>query len=290
MNPAEVTLPRSVFVSLKKAGFPKVKDTLLDFNAAMLAIDDCDIDNAVVLTANTIRRLFDKVLMDILAVTADMMRDCATEGATKRISKVVCVGGFCNNKYLVRSVRAMIDAKFPGVQVVVPANPGSAVLYGAALYGTSPSVVASRVLRYTYGFAATIVVDAETRFQGMDMSDWPIIVDEDMDRVIRGGFSRIAKKGQSMDANEVASIGVGASSANQTGVAIRVFLSDNENPVFVSEAGCKLLGVIEFDAPPRDSEGKMRLVVEFKFGSSEIAVTVKSRDGDFSRTAAISYE
>ncbi|KAI9218797.1 hypothetical protein BC828DRAFT_387648 [Blastocladiella britannica] len=288
MNPAEVAIPRSAFASLKKAGFKNIKDTLTDFNSAMLAMDDCDIDNAVVLTANTIRRLFDKVLADILVVTADMMRDCATEGATKRISKVVCVGGFCNNKYLVRSVRAMIDAKFPGVQVVVPANPGSAVLYGAALYGTSPSVVGSRVLRYTYGYQGTLLADGP-RFEGMDKSNWNIIVDWEGDRVIRGGFTIIALKGTSLAADEVVETGAGAAAENMREVTFPLYLSDNMNPVFTSEPGCRFLGTMSFDVPSNAPQ-PLKFDIAFKFGAAEISVSIAIRGMNFGRTATISYE
>ncbi|KAI9224512.1 hypothetical protein BC828DRAFT_373286 [Blastocladiella britannica] len=288
MNPAEVTFPRSVFVSLKKAGFKSVKDTLIEFNSAMLGIDDCDIDNAVVLTANTIRRLFDKVLTDILAVTAEMMRDCATDGATKRINKVVCVGGFCNNKYLVRSVRAMIDAKFPGVQVVVPANPGSAVLYGAALYGTSPSVVGSRVMRYTYGFESNLLLD-NPRFEGMDQRDWTIFSDAEGERRIRNGFSIIVKKGQSLEANESANKVVNPSSPTQTEVDIPIYLSDSDNPVRVAEQGCRFLGKITLTVEPGQPE-RERIEVKFLFGASEISVVARSLNTGTTTTATISYE
>ncbi|KAI9220669.1 hypothetical protein BC828DRAFT_382988 [Blastocladiella britannica] len=164
----------------------------------------------------------------------------------------------------------MVDAKFPGVQVVVPANPGSAVLYGAALYGTSPSVVGSRVMRYTYGFESNLLL-SDTRFRGIDESAYSTYIDTRGNKRLRDGFLIMIAKDASLDANKSVSQIISPTTPAQTSMCIRIFSSDSENPIVTHEKGSRLIGdvTIHFAAgTTADFE------VKFLFGTSEISVTV----------------
>ncbi|KAI9221787.1 hypothetical protein BC828DRAFT_380154, partial [Blastocladiella britannica] len=143
---SELPLSRSAFKLLKGAGITDFKLRLLAYNRTQPGTtdrNDDELEDVVMLAGATLRRLFDKVVSDIVQVTAEMMADCAANGTN--ITKVVCVGGFSANKYFLRSIRDMVGTKYPAARVLAPSNSASAVLYGAVIYGVAHGVIKSCV-------------------------------------------------------------------------------------------------------------------------------------------------
>ena len=64
-----------------------------------------------------------------------------------QVGTIVMVGGFSESRCLQRE----ISRAFPNKYLVIPEDPGLAVVKGAVIYGHDPKAIVSRIARYTYG-------------------------------------------------------------------------------------------------------------------------------------------
>ena len=78
------------------------------------------------------------------------LQDLFLQTAVKRINIIVMVGGFSESRCLQRE----ISRAFPAKKLVIPSDPGMAVVKGAVIYGHDPKAIVSRISRYTYGVAS----------------------------------------------------------------------------------------------------------------------------------------
>ncbi len=65
-----------------------------------------------------------------------------------RLDYVFLVGGFAQSPLLQQRLREAVGDR---ARIVIPAEPGAAVVLGAVLYGLGPEQIAHRRSRYTYG-------------------------------------------------------------------------------------------------------------------------------------------
>lgn len=65
----------------------------------------------------------------------------------KDVNKILMVGGFSESNILQDTIRNA----FPNCQVIIPEEPGLAVLRGAVMFGFYPEAINSRVAKNTYG-------------------------------------------------------------------------------------------------------------------------------------------
>ena len=88
----------------------------------------------------TIKEMFDPIIERILCLIRAQLfyGNC---------SVIFLAGGFSQSKYL----QERIKQEFQSIMVLVPKTPLAAISRGAAMYGSSLSVISSRVLKYTYG-------------------------------------------------------------------------------------------------------------------------------------------
>lgn len=62
------------------------------------------------------------------------------------------VGGFAKNKYVQSTIKNVTNNR----KLIIPDEPGLAVLRGSVLFGHYTKVITSRKMRYTYGVAGTV--------------------------------------------------------------------------------------------------------------------------------------
>ena len=83
------------------------------------------------------------------------VKELLAKAKLANVSTIVLVGGYAESKLLQDFVRTGFSNK----TVIVPNQPGLAVLKGAVTFGYDPSVIAERVCRFTYGIEADGVFD-----------------------------------------------------------------------------------------------------------------------------------
>lgn len=76
----------------------------------------------------------------------------------KNVQRILLVGGFGECQL----VHDNLKRNIPNKSIIIPNEPGLAVLKGAVRFGHMPNVVSSRVMKYTYGVSVVTVDDTES--------------------------------------------------------------------------------------------------------------------------------
>ncbi|CAG2244505.1 unnamed protein product [Mytilus edulis] len=180
------------------------------------------------------------------------------------VHTLLAVGGFSESSVLIDAVKQKLGEK---VDVIVPRDPGLAVLKGAVMFGFEPGTIESRVSRYTYGVAM------QRHYIGGvdDASKRPSHDDSLIDDV----FDIHVKKGQVVE--------IGHFEPEHTYFPViddqkcahfEFFASEEKDPKYTTEKGCSMLGVLSVDLTRKDSkDGELSLKINAS-GTEIVAVRV----------------
>ncbi|KAL4232760.1 Heat shock 70 kDa protein 12A [Mactra antiquata] len=186
------------------------------------------------------------------------------EDLVKDVSTILMVGGFSESAML----QSMLKEQFPKKKIIIPTDPGLAVLKGAVIFGHDPSVIKERKCRFTYG------VETSFPFQEGKHPISKRIEASDGKLYCSGMFSKHVEIGQPLT--------VGGSQVeksyqptkdDQDAIKFLVYASSDKDPVFTSDKKCNLLGslTIELEGSGRDRSA----TVQMTFGDTELHVTAK---------------
>ncbi|CAB4459700.1 unnamed protein product [Rhizophagus irregularis] len=145
------------------------------------------------------------------------------------------VGGFSESKYLQARVRKEYGQKIKNIRV--PTNPMVAIVKGAVQYGLRQEVVATRVLKWTYG------TDVARGWKS----------DDPVNRILPGGivieFSKLAVKGEIFPVDAGIQTVFTPGHIFQSEVGFDIYTTENENAKFCDSPGVKLLGNWSINIP-----------------------------------------
>ncbi|XP_062578711.1 heat shock 70 kDa protein 12A-like [Saccostrea cucullata] len=183
------------------------------------------------------------------------------------IKYLILVGGFAESEFM----RTEIANEFSNLQVFIPDEPWLAVMRGAAIFGQKPSVIKSRISKYTYGTAVI-------RYFLEDFDDPANKIEEDGKPYCRNVFNKLAEVGQSFEVGETADTEVFAHKVDMTKMKIRVYRSSEANPRYVTDESCSQIGNMLLDMPGYGIERKV--TVSLSFGDEEITCKGVNESGE----------
>lgn len=187
------------------------------------------------------------------------LRELFTHPAVGTCSAILMVGGFSESKILQYEVRR----NFSNIRVIVPEEAGLAVLKGAVIFGHSPTVIASRLSKYSYG------VKCQSKFEeGFHPESHKVLDKSDGSIRCRDAFSLLVKAGQEIGVDEEKSEIYTVSSPFQTRVGVHFYASMKLNPKLVDEAECRHIGEITVSVPGTGGDRDVKVLM--KFGKTEI--------------------
>ncbi|CAG2206000.1 unnamed protein product [Mytilus edulis] len=213
----------------------------------------------------------DKVTIRIPVAWLDTYKENELDRLFKKqelsgVHTLLAVGGFSESPVLIDAVKQKLGEK---VNVIVPRDPGLAVLKGAVMFGFEPGTIKSRVSRYTYGVAM------QRHYIGGvdDASKRPSHGDSLIDDV----FDIHVKKGQVVE--------IGHFEPEHTYFPViddqkcahfEFFASEEKDPKYTTEKGCSMLGVLSVDLTRKDSkDGELSLKINAS--GTEIVAVVKEK-------------
>jgi hypothetical protein len=105
--------------------------------------------NRLAVLPDECRALFDSVAVNIVELVEEQLAEIqAKDGPPAGPERLLMVGGLSGSSYL----QLRLQQHFAGKStLMVPTEPAGAVLFGAVHYGYDPSMIRSRLARYTYG-------------------------------------------------------------------------------------------------------------------------------------------
>ncbi|RIB26528.1 hypothetical protein C2G38_2138261 [Gigaspora rosea] len=214
----------------------------------------------------TVKSFFDPVIKKIINLITLQLSNCSD------CSLLFLVGGFSESKYLQHRIKEEFGGK---VKISIPPNPAAAVLKGACEYGLDMKTVATRVLKWSYGFLLSEF------WQAGD----PISRKDSNGRIDK--FSLLASKGTEVDVNKEFSTIVKPLHPDQTSILFQFFYTSEHDSVYCDEPHMKKLGSFRIiDLPTENSGLNRQVLLTVRFASTESTVaTAKSlHNGDAYQT------
>lgn len=206
--------------------------------------------------AVVMRNLFSKTINSIIDHVEKLLAKPEVSGC----AAIVMVGGFSESLLL----QEAIQNKFDGLKIIVPEDAGLVVLKGAVIFGHSPTSIAERVCKFTYG------IDTKHN-KSPDCRHPPCPTTEGQCRKI---FKIFVKAGQCVKLGEKTQEHAFIWEDTKSNLRIDIYASNDENPFFVSEPGCSKVGGFSLPAPERGSKELRKVEISFIFGGTEIEVSV----------------
>ncbi|RGB24266.1 hypothetical protein C1646_726562 [Rhizophagus diaphanus] len=188
-----------------------------------------EVEWVIELKFEDVKRMFDPIVAKILCLIRTQLN------ANKNCKALFLVGGFSESKYLQARVRKEYGQKIKNIRV--PTNPMVAIVKGAVQYGLRQEVVATRVLKWTYG------TDVARRWKS----------DDPVNRILPGGivieFSKLAVKGEIFPVDAGIQTVFTPGHIFQSEVGFDIYTAENENAKFCDSPGVKLLGNWSINIP-----------------------------------------
>ncbi|XP_062596447.1 heat shock 70 kDa protein 12B-like [Saccostrea cucullata] len=196
----------------------------------------------------------------------------------KSVSNILLVGGFSESPMVLKAIKEL----FPDKKVIAPADPELAVLKGAVLFGHMPSVISSRISRYSIGFEVGVPF-----IEGSHREEYKYKRPEDGRSMCRHIFQALVQKGEEVPTgHKVIKMYTPNDEDAETGIGI--YQSTSEDPTYTTEENCTKIGAIKLHRPnggwPKGS--LIKAVVEF--GGTQFDVTVT--DDTLNETYTHSYD
>ncbi|MEV0604522.1 Hsp70 family protein [Streptomyces sp. NPDC050315] len=218
------------------------------------------VTDAIVVTADEARKLFDNVVPDILDLIDEQFKEVGnTTRPDSREPVVMLVGGFGASPLLQHAVKKHLKGR---AQVLVPPDPGAAVLYGAAHFAYEPHTRARRS-RLTYGVEFTPEFE-----EGVDEEKYRFT---DGSGKVRCGrrFSKLVTRGDLVDVSEEAREDYLPVEGATRRLTVALWSSTEPDPRYVTAPGCTRLG-----------EMKVNLTKVMAFALEDRGITVYLRFGE----------
>ncbi|KAK3587083.1 hypothetical protein CHS0354_014958 [Potamilus streckersoni] len=202
------------------------------------------------------------IVEDILKKLISHLKKIMQNTQVKEIKKIVLVGGFAESPLVLQE----ISRELPEKKVVVPTNPTYAVLKGAILYGQNPDIFKSRISRYTYGIKVREVFDPSRH------NIEKLVKTDDME-FCKDIFSIHVSKGQviSIDNKQPTQVYHPVSMEQKAG-SVRIYISDAENPVYVTDESCKQIGTLIVPMPDTTGGTSRDIEITMIYGGTEIRI------------------
>jgi len=259
---------------------PGVLNSLLKKNGVKSANFDSDC-NTIILPSDHMTKIYVDTLDQISLLIEDQFSSCISE-TNSPFDYVFIVGGFGGSVVLQKLVRDKFGARVKK-GIVVPPEPGEAIVDGALYLGADPSIIYSRRMRMTYGCSSLkpFILGTHTSQKKktigakdycMDCFDKYVTIGEEVE--FDKGISRIYK----------------ASFANQKSMSIAVFGTLVTNMTYVDESASKKIGEIIVDMS--DTTGGINRAVDVTmfFGKSEIKLNAIEKNSGKKYEAVIRFE
>jgi molecular chaperone DnaK (HSP70) len=201
-------------------------------------------------------RNFFKPTIDALITHVDQL---LKDAKLVDLRNIIMVGAFSECKLVIDAVKR----EFSRMLITIPPDAGLAVLKGAVLFGHQPKKITKRVLKKTYGIQS--------------WPEWNSDIHPERKRVLIDGserckdvFFRFAHRGEKVEAGHSVSQVFEALKPDEKTLECTVYVTDDTNPKYVTDVGCKSLGNLIVPLPLLRLGETLEIEETMIFGGTEI--------------------
>lgn len=218
---------------------------------------------------------FSKTMTKIITLIQDNLIKSECLGVTL----LLFVGGFSESSV----IQDGIKRAFPDKQIIIPPESGTVVLKGAVIYGHKPDIIASRVVKYTYGISSTETFDPSKHDKSKRVT---------IDGVFRCEkiFRKLITANTSVVVGKKRSFTFHTTDRDQDFANFRLFCSSSKNPKYVDETGCTEHGKFSVEIQKHShSRDIVEFEVTFQFGLTELTVSAKQKGTERESNITVKY-
>ena len=199
------------------------------------------------------------------------------------VEALFVVGGFAKCKIL----HQRLEKEFPTLQLVVPEDPGFAIIQGAVQYGPLKAI-ASRTSYATYG------IDYPRPFRDGDDPNKKIWSKKHQSYYCMNTFSVFVTRGQKLNPAAPYTHTYSPMRLGQTSVTIVIYATDAENPKYATDPGCVRIGTLSIDivslpAGATAADDNRKVTVKMDFSGPEIFVTADDNTGQYHNERTVDF-
>lgn len=226
-------------------------------------------------------RLSENLFLSTFSKTTSKITTLIQENLIKSeclgLNLFLLVGGFSESPV----IQGSIKRAFADKQIIIPTESGTAVLKGAVIYGHKPDIIASRVVKYTYGISSTETYDPSKHDKGKRVT---------IDGVLRCGeiFRKLVTANTSVVVGEKRSFTFHTINRDQDVAHFRLFCSSSKHPKYVDETGCKEHSKFSVEIQ-KHSPDNVYIEVTFQFGLTELIVSAKQKGTEKESNITVKY-
>lgn len=218
--------------------------------------------NKLHIEVETMKQFFKPSIRELIQHIKGVMQSARVDG----ISMILLVGGSAESEHIQNEVRK----EFSSVKLVVPSEAGLTVLKGAVIFGHCPTMIMSRILRFTYG--TDIAPDFDPKIHREDKKITIAGVERCKDY-----FSAILSAGTEVKIGQKIIESYSPTSIFQEGAYVRIFCSPHKEVKYIDDEDCFQLGEL-FIPLPGNLIAKLLFkgnpfFVEYTFGDTELKMT-----------------
>ncbi|MEQ2279240.1 hypothetical protein AMECASPLE_007438 [Ameca splendens] len=180
-----------------------------------------------------------------------------------RIEFILLVGGYAGSQILRQHITDQFVDK---CKILCPFRPQEAIVKGAVQFGKNPEVVASRKSAFTYGIETSESFDesrhkAEKKFMA------------DGCQMCSDVFMKLVSEGDDVGWDDIREHTLYAIEAGQTAMSFTFFRTERRDVKYVDDWGVEEVASFEVDMPVVAGGRKRKVMLQIKFGSTEITAT-----------------
>ncbi|KNE68329.1 hypothetical protein AMAG_12989 [Allomyces macrogynus ATCC 38327] len=230
-----ITVPRALYkVCLHEDGEPVLGTGGATFE-----------DGEFFVTYDTMHILYQDIVEQVHGLVLSMLAACQDQSI--QIAHILCVGGFSQSKFLVNELRERLQSE--EAKVGVSLNGPAAILLGAPIFACRPEILLNRVARITYGIETRGVYSEARHGPRHLLGDRLVKSGNDVERV-KGAFKTVIHRGAVTVPGPISTTTFLPVKCSQDRVTFPVYVSTEEDPVFVDTGDCKRVGFFEVEVTP----------------------------------------
>jgi hypothetical protein len=205
----------------------------------------------------------------------------------ERLGDVNChylflVGGFANSVLLQQRIRKAFADRV--LKIIIPPDPGAAVLTGAVSYGLDPSRIRARRARMTYGLRVMAPFE-----EGVDPEAKRRRSAEQKVPLCRDRFHAFVHAGDAVTVNHEVLHNFQPTRANQTEWTAVFYASAKKAVRYTDEAEVHEIGKLMVRMPDTTGGLKRKIQVAMRFGRAEIEVRARDRTSGKETEVTLSF-
>ncbi|MBR8834292.1 MAG: HSP70 family protein [Stigonema ocellatum SAG 48.90 = DSM 106950] len=223
-------------------------------------------DSNILLSRETMNGIFTATLDGLVEKVEEEFAKLGSRGC----DLIYLVGGFSKSPLLRQQIKEKFDSRVK--QIVMPSEPGEAIVQGAVSFGLNPETIRSRRSRLTYGCEMSVPFDSDKdpkskRFYSDDLEQY----------LCHDRFCVFVLAGDSVGVNEeVIQIFVPVEH-NQTQMLFGFYATKKQKVRYTDESGVEKLGELTVEMPDTTGGINREVEVTMYFGKTEIKVEAKDK-------------